>query len=119
MAFTSAEAGKCNVIRVEKVSKDGSFLYWVFVVIDSYGQTYEWNEESSFLNYVAEPTDTEILTYIDSYLQGGSHGSGGGDYSSVAPTQIATAVKPPTSILKSNCTNKVPAGEPNQPGDPQ
>ncbi len=118
MAFTEAESKKCNVIRIEKVFRDSTFENWVFIVVDSYGEFYEWTEESSFLNYSSEPTDTQILEYVKDYLTGGNHGSGGGNYSAVAPTQTGVAQKPRHAINKNNCINKIPANEPEPPGSP-
>ena len=116
MAFTESESQKCTVIKAEKVLTNGSFTKWVFIVMDSYGEYYEWTDSSEKLNHALAPTDTQVSQYIHNYLTGGAHSSGGGNYSSVSPTQIAVAKKYPVTKRTTSILNRRPNKEAQEQG---
>lgn len=117
MAFTSDESLKCVVQKAEKIVKNGSFVKWVFIVMDSYGEHYEWEDSSEKLNHALTPTDTEVSEYIHAHLTGGAHASGGGNYSSVSPTQDAVAVKENITTRSTKVVGRTPnSAVTNQPG---
>jgi len=119
MAFTSAEVNKCAILLADKVVLNSTFVKWSFIIIDSYGKTYEWAETSENLNYASAPTSSQVTDYVSDYLQGNAHASGGGTYSSVAPTQETTHIKVNITYDNgSNLATERPGKDPAPPGNP-
>ena len=120
MAFTSAEVGKCSILTADKLIYDSSFQKWIFMIMDSYGKIYEWEESSENLNYASEPTDSQVSAYVSDYLQGNAHATGGGTYSAVAPTQETVDIKR-TSVYDRGASqgiDRVPGFVVDSPGNP-
>tara|TARA_X000001036_G_scaffold266649_2_gene247590 strand:+ start:5082 stop:5441 length:360 start_codon:yes stop_codon:yes gene_type:complete len=118
MAFTNAEVKKCSLLSANQVFKNGSFVKWVFLIMDGYGESYEWVELNEKLNYASTPTDIEVSNYVKDYLEGNSHASGGGTYSSLAPTQATVEIKTDVKKQRNGILNNAPGKTPNPPGNP-
>jgi len=116
MAFTSTEANKCIIKKVNKILNNGAFQKWSFSVIDSNGRTYQWEETNEKLRYISTPTDAQIKTYIHDYLSGGSYAGGGGSFDGV--TQIASLIKEDVAIPKTLVVNQTVGGDVQNNLDP-
>ncbi len=44
--FTSSQANSSNIVRAERISKDGEHSHWIFGIEDEYGFYYDWQDSS-------------------------------------------------------------------------
>tara|TARA_R110002020_G_scaffold5502_10_gene22864 strand:- start:9236 stop:9592 length:357 start_codon:yes stop_codon:yes gene_type:complete len=116
MAFSSTEADKCKIKKVNKIMNSGAFVNWFFHVVDGYGRVYQWEEKHEKLRYILAPTDAQVRTYIHSYLTGGAYGGGGGTFDGV--TQTASQVKENIAIPRTRVINQTVSGDPLDNLDP-
>ena len=108
MAFTSTEANKCIIKKVNKIFNNGAFQKWSFSVIDSNGRKYQWEETHENLRYLGTPSDAQVKTYVHDYLSGGSYAGGGGSFDGV--TQVASLIKEDVAIPKPRVLNQSVGG---------
>jgi hypothetical protein len=108
--FSSTEADTSTTKTAQSEYQDGTFKIWSFKIIDALGNVYTWEETDENLNHASAPTETQISTYVKSYLTGGGHADGGGTYAGVE--KITSTFKPRTFNPHKSIINKAPGSAP-------
>ena len=107
--FTSNEADASKIHVAESVSANGTFTHWTFVVTDSSGNRYSWEDTTANLDQSGAPTDQQVSTYIKRYLTGIN------DYDGVE--KVTTSPVKRTVTVKTSLDQIAPGGSPTAAED--